>query len=683
MDLGPAVAFIFNNAPTNRPLGTPDERLVLKALSIRLGTNAGTVFDTELLRYSSGWTGGFIDVRRSSITASAQGSSPVFPIGQKVFNTSPSNAKPAGAKYKGHYLHGGQVVLSYSIDGTDILDQPGIETENGVTAFTRTLRINPSATPMELFVSENSPPSLTVVSGGAGIETDGKGRTRLKIPKHDKPVLLKLSLGGESVGMKPPVDPEQFTKGGPARWTAPVTTQGTLGTEPGAHVVDTLTLPVANPWNSWMRISALDFFDDGRCAVSTLSGDVWVVSGIDAGLQKLTWKRFATGLYEPLGLKIVNDTVHVLGRDRLTRLRDIDGDGEADFYESFNSDLGVYPTYHAFIFDLHTDKAGNFYFATDGNMVDPFLPNHGSVMKVSADGSKLEEYARGFRTPNGMGVGPNGEITCSDNQGHWTPASKISWIERGGYYGYGGDPRQPKFPAFHKEHPLPQYDAPLCWIPMNADNSSGSQVWVTSDQWGLPRGSMLHTSYGKCTLFSVMVEDVAGTKQAGAWQFPLKFSSGIMRARFSPVDGQLYVGGLKGWQTVARDDGALQRVRYTGKSLEQPVALHVRTNGLEITFGTPLKPASAGDIANYGVAQWNYLRSTNYGSDSWSVADPKKKGEDAVVVKSAKLSGDGRTVFLETQPLQPVMQMRVKYSVDTAASATLSQEIHNTINRVK
>ena len=683
MDLGPAVSFIFNNAPTNRPLGAPDERLVLKALSIRLGTNAGVAFDTERLRYAAGWTGGFIDVRKSSILASAQGSSPVFPIGKKVFSTSPSGAKPAGAKYKGHYLHGDQVVLSYSIDGTDILDLPGIETADGITAFTRTLLIGKSSVPLEMFVSENSPATLLDSTGSGRIETDAAGRTFLKLPAHEAPVLLKIGLGVGPLALAAPVNPQGLISGGPARWPASVTTQGRLGDEPGAYVVDTLALPEGNPWNSWMRISALDFFNDGRCAVPTLSGDVWIVSGIDAGLQKLTWKRFATGLYEPLGLKIVNDTVHVLGRDRITRLRDFNGDGEADFYESFNSDLDVYPTYHAFIFDLHTDTAGNFYFVADGNMVDPYLPNHGSVLKVSADGSKMEEFARGFRAANGMSVGPNNEITCSDNQGHWTPSSKISWIERGGYYGYGGDPRQPKFTAFNKEHPLEQYDPPLCWIPMNADNSSGSQIWVTSDQWGLPRGSLLHTSYGKCTLFSVMYEDVGGQKQGGVWQFPLKFSSGIMRGRFNPKDGQLYVGGLKGWQTVAREDGALQRVRYTSKPLQQPVALHVRTNGLEITFGSPLNPVSARDSANYGVARWNYLRTATYGSDSWSVADPTKKGEDEVAVKSATLSADGRTVFLETQPLQPVMQMRVKYSVDTAAGASLKQEIFHTINRVK
>jgi len=85
-----------------------------------------------------------------------------------------------------------------------------------------------------------------------------------------------------------------------------------------------------------MRLTALDFFSDGRCAVCTMNGDVWIVSNIDANLERVTWKRFATGLYEPLGLRIVDDTIYVLGRDQITRLHDLNGDGEADFYEDFN-----------------------------------------------------------------------------------------------------------------------------------------------------------------------------------------------------------------------------------------------------------------------------------------------------------------------------------------------------------
>src|SRR5205085_1858485 len=73
-----------------------------------------------------------------------------------------------------------------------------------------------------------------------------------------------------------------------------------------AYVADTITLPDDNPWNSWLRVAGLDFFKDGRAAISTWSGDVWIVSGIDEKLEKLQWKRFATGLFQPLGLKIVD-----------------------------------------------------------------------------------------------------------------------------------------------------------------------------------------------------------------------------------------------------------------------------------------------------------------------------------------------------------------------------------------
>lgn len=683
MDLGPAVAFIFNNGPKNAPLSGPDERLVLKGLSIRLGGNGGTCFDTERLAYLAGWTGGFIDVRKSSMHASAQGSSPVFPIGTNVFAATNPPARPAGAHYKGHFVHGEQVVLSYTVGGTDVLDSPGLETIGGASVFTRTLRIGRSSAPLAIFVGEGIEASLLDPSGLARLETDSARRTWLKLPRLERPGVLKVGIGASGIALGAIVDPQTLTQGGPAQWTRSVSTQGRLGTEPGAYVVDTLTLPEKNPWNSWMRISAMDFFSDGRCAVSTLSGDVWVVSGLDDSLRELRWKRFATGLYEPLGLKIVKDTVHVLGRDRITRLQDLNHDGEADYYESFNSDMDVYPTYHAFVFDLHTDSAGNFYFVADGNMVDPYLPRHGSVMKVSADGSKLEEFATGFRAANGMGVGPNDEITCSDNQGHWTPSSKISWLKPGGFYGYGGDPRQPRFAAHLKENPMDGFEPPLCWLPMNADNSSGGQIWVTSDRWGLPRGTMLHTSYGKCTLFEVMFEDMAGRKQGGVWQFPLKFDSGIMRGRFNPKDGQLYVCGLKGWQTVAVQDGALQRVRYTGKPLEQPVALNILPDGVRITFGTALDPKTANDPGSYGLSQWNYRWTSTYGSESWSVTDPNRKGEDPVEVKSAILSADGRSVLLKTEPLRPVMQMRIRFSLETADGKPLEQEIFNTINRVQ
>lgn len=117
--------------------------------------------------------------------------------------------------------------------------------------------------------------------------------------------------------------------------------------------------------------------------------------------------------------------------------------------------------------------------------------------------------------------------------------------------------------------------------------------------------------------------------------------------------------------------------------MHMPVGLRATANGVELKFSDALDATLSVDAGNFSIAQWNYRWTTNYGSDSWSVADPEKKGEDTVDVKSAKLSADGKTVMLETQPLQPVMQMRIKYNLQTATGAPLKQEIYNTINRAK
>src|SRR5207244_83437 len=109
-------------------------------------------------------------------------------------------------------------------------------------------------------------------------------------------------------------------KGGAPRWGEPLLAPGKLSTnttEP--YVVDTLTVPETNPFNSWIRCSGIDFFSDGtRAAVCSVSGDVWLLSNIDDKLDRVTWKRYATGLFQPLGLKIVDDNVYVLGRDQIT-----------------------------------------------------------------------------------------------------------------------------------------------------------------------------------------------------------------------------------------------------------------------------------------------------------------------------------------------------------------------------
>ena len=84
-------------------------------------------------------------------------------------------------------------------------------------------------------------------------------------------------------------------------------------------------------------------------------------------------------------------------RARITRLHDLNNDGDADFYESFWADGNVAPSFHAFSFDLQTDRAGNFYFVKSGRRVEKERPGHGALIKVSADGKHSEVVATGFR----------------------------------------------------------------------------------------------------------------------------------------------------------------------------------------------------------------------------------------------------------------------------------------------
>jgi len=521
------------------------------------------------------------------------------------------------------------------------------------------------------------------------LRADERGRVILDVPTSTTARTVKVVFwnGVENEAAKAAealktwpqgADLSVHTKGGVRRWKETVETKGRIGSDDKAYAVDTLTMPEINPYSAWFRPGAFDFFSDGtRAAVSNWSGDVWIVSGIDETLQKLTWQRVATGIYNPLGLKIVKDQMYVLGRDQITRLVDLNGDGEIDFYENFNNDSEVTWNFHEFAFDLQTDAAGNFYYAKGGPVrnggrgFERIAAHHGAILKVSPDGSKLERYATGLRAPNGIAVSPDGQVvTTGENEGTWVPACRLNWVRPGGFSGVVN--------TAHKDADPKTYDQPLCWLPREMDNSGGGQAWVTSEKWGPFKGDLLHLSYGTCSLYKVMYEDVKGVVQGGVVRFPINFEAGIMRARFSPRDGQLYISGLKGWQTTAARDGCFHRVRFTGKAVNMPTKLSTGPDRITITFTDALlKEDVVAD--SFSVEQWNYLWSEAYGSADYSVKEPGKKARDTVAVKAATLSADGKTVTLEIPGLQPVMQMKIKLRLTGADGSKLSYDIANSI----
>jgi len=529
---------------------------------------------------------------------------------------------------------------------------------------------------------------------GATLLAEG-GRIVLKVPPHAGALRLQLvQLGGDDAALaaampalqqQAAVAPLPSTPA-PARWTVPVVTKGFVGASGGAFAVDTITIPFDNPHDSRMRTGAFDFLPDGRAAVSTWNGDVWLVSGIDGDLDQLAWQRFATGLFDPLGLKVVDGAIYVHGRDGITILRDENGDGEADFHECFNNQVLITPGFHEFAFDLQTDAAGNFYFSK-GAPVNPggrgfmkIVPHHGAILKVSKDGSTIETIATGLRAPNGIAVSPDGVITSGDNEGTYMPRCRLNWITKPGFYAGVA-------PCAHRDPVPDQPDLPLCWMPMDIDNSSGGQVWVTGKGWSDLQGRLLHLSYGQCAAYLVLKEEVDGVVQGGVVRLPANFSSSCMRGRYGP-DGQLYVIGLQGWQTSAAKEGGFHRVRRTSQPLGLPTALRTCDKGVYLTFAEPLDPATAADPESYGVQIWGYLYSPNYGSPELSLLHPERKVEqgkqnrDELKVTAATLSPDGKQVFLAIDGMQTCHQMKVTWDVDTKDGRNLRGELHNSIHKL-
>ena len=682
-------------------------RTIYKAVAVRLGKGgkAGTVlFDTEMMRmacaipdrpvmfntYRDGLGGAGHWVGSPYLFTAQSGPAWADEGGNFEDLREGKKAGPlprSWAHYRGLYRHGDRVVFSYRINGIDILDMPWIEEPGNLKIFTRTLEIEPSDSMLVLKVcqarGDTETPTVVLPHGkpdpSFALAKEG-AEWHLGIRPRKSTVRIKLLMASAVEGQAPKLlattpaitpaeDLSQLVKGGPSRHPAPLLTSGTVSTDTGPYVVDTITPPFDNPEKILFRFGGHDFFSNGDIAVCSIDGDVWRVSGIDSKLDKISWRRLATGLFQPLGLKVVNDKVYVLGRDQITRLHDLNGNGEADFYECFNNGCRIGKHVHEYATGLETDPEGNFYYVKGHGANNEHA---GTLLKVSADGSEISVVATGFRWPNGSGAGPNGELTVADQQGTWVPSSRVDLVKKGGFYGFMN--------AHHRKEAPTSYDGPLCWIPHKVDNSCGGQTWNTSDKWGPFKGHMIHCSYGKCTLFLVMQENVGGVDQAGVFQFPFKFQSGGMRARFNPHDGQLYVSGLKGWQTSGAKDGCLQRVRYTGAEVKMPRSLNIHENGIRVGFTQRLDKELAEDLDSWQIEQWNYQWTGKYGSKEYKVSEPSTMGHDKVEVRSARLLAGGTEVFLEIPNLAPVMQMKIDFDLETENGDEIIGALHNTIH---
>lgn len=429
------------------------------------------------------------------------------------------------------------------------------------------------------------------------------------------------------------------------------------------------------------QVSGLDFLPDGRLVVSTWEGfgktmgSVYLVSNAQSGdASKITYKKFASNLNEPLGVKVVGGEIYLLQKDQLSLLPDKNNDGVADEVRKVASGWTVQPT-----------PAKNLEFAMGMVYRDsvfyaglaiafPFessqTAERGCIIQISTKTGGFVPYACGTRTPDGLTLGPEGELFVTENQGNWVPSSKLLHVKQGRFFGV----KKPSGPSPFESAPV---TPPVLWMDHGNISISPTQpAYLTS---GVYQGQMIAGDNNFGTLQRYFLEKVGGEYQGCVFRFSGGLEAAGHRAIVGP-DGAIYLGGLGtpqwgGWDWAGKDYG-LQRMATNGKKAFDWLAL--RSQGpstMELEFTAPV--GQGADLpANYKVQQWAYIPVASYGVG--------KQTTENLTVKTATVSADKMKVSLEIPGMKAKDVVYIKLSGITGQdnSASWSTEAWYTLNAI-
>lgn len=445
-----------------------------------------------------------------------------------------------------------------------------------------------------------------------------------------------------------------------------------------------------------LEVGGLSLTDDDKLGVSTRRGDVWIIDKPYS--QTPTYKRYAHGLHEPLGLAYKNNGFYLSQRGELTRLEDKNNDGVADVYKTVYS-WPLSGNYHEYSYGPKFTKDGDMLVTLNLGWIGygaSLAKWRGWMLKITSDG-KMTPIATGLRSPAGYAMNADGDIFYTENQGDWVGSGRMTHLNVGDFAGnpeglkWADDPQSPiknlKFEDIEKESGLTLYEyskkvpalkAPAIWFPHTILGiSTSDMIYDTSKgKFGPFEGQIFVGDQGHSKIMRVYMEKVNGVYQGAAFGFKEGFSSGILRMIWGS-DNSLFVGMTsRGWASTGKDDYGLQRLVWTGKTPFEIKTMQALADGFKLEFTKPINKKMAEDVASYKLTTFNYLYHLTYGS-------PIIDQQNAMIHK-AEVSNDGLSVKLTVHGMRLgyIHQLEIPNLKSTTGELLLHNTGYYTLNEV-
>ncbi len=417
------------------------------------------------------------------------------------------------------------------------------------------------------------------------------------------------------------------------------------------------------PKDQVLEPGAIEVLPDGKVAVGTRRGEIWMLDNAYGDPAAAKWTRFAHGLHEVLGLAWKDGWLYVTQRPDITRIKDSNGDGKADIFEVVTDGWEINGDYHEYAFGSRFDKDGNIWVTLC--LTGSFTSNskfRGWAIKVTPEG-KLVPVASGVRSPGGVGFNAEGDVFYTDNQGPWNGACSLKHLTVGGFVGHpesfrwykekeaqylGLAPEVPKTGSriMVEAKRIPQLVPPPVIFPYGkmGQSASGIDCDLSGGKFGLFARQLFVGDQTHSTVMRVFLEKVNGHYQGACFPFRQGFGSGNVPVRFAP-DGSLFVGGTnRGWGSRGPKPFAVERLAWTGKTPFEIHEMHARPDGFELTFTKPIDPVTAGKVESYQLKTFCYIYRAEYGSPEVDQTTPK--------ITRVEVGKDGQSVRLFVDGLQ-------------------------------